>query len=264
VKSQAVDVGRMIAVGAESLESQLDSSYVNFPVTPLGDELPSLSCDLGDFITSSDIDQLLMQNFGDLALPSESCMQMGVRHNESSLPMQSACDLSSFLFEHTPNSQDLNLLLMGVHAAPEPQHPFHPSRPASFQGVTPPHSGGLTPTNLSRSTSPAWSESSGSMSTSSVHGGVHKESPTARCSNPVPRHKRPSHKRAEIKRRDKIKTSLDDIKEYVPSLRDKGKLSESAILIKGEKMFPVFLDFYFVKRFPNDLALMLIEFLLQV
>ena len=29
-----------------------------------------------------------------------------------------------------------------------------------------------------------------------------------RCLNPIPRHKRPSHKRAEIKRRDKIKVGL--------------------------------------------------------
>ncbi|KAK7107136.1 uncharacterized protein [Littorina saxatilis] len=51
--------------------------------------------------------------------------------------------------------------------------------------------------------------------------------------NPVPRHKRPSHKRAELKRRDKIKNRLDDLKAEVPSIADKGKMSESAILIKA-------------------------------
>lgn len=49
----------------------------------------------------------------------------------------------------------------------------------------------------------------------------------------VPRHKRPSHKRAELKRRDKIKTRLDDLKAQVPSIADRGKMSESAILAKA-------------------------------
>uniref|UniRef100_A0A0B7A4M2 BHLH domain-containing protein n=1 Tax=Arion vulgaris TaxID=1028688 RepID=A0A0B7A4M2_9EUPU len=226
----------MIAVGTDFLEPQLNSSCVNFTVAPVGDELPSLSCDLGDFISSSDIDQLLMQNFDGLVLPSESYMQldMGAPDGESSLPSQTACELTSFLFEHTPRPRDLNLTYLEEHLTLQPQSSYITSLPSNnFHCATPPHSGGLTPTNFSRSTSPAWSESSGNMSTSSVPGGTLKESLTTNCSNPLPRHKRPSHKRAEIKRRDKIKTSLDDIKDYVPSLHNKGKLSESTILIKA-------------------------------
>ncbi|KAL8611420.1 hypothetical protein ACOMHN_014475 [Nucella lapillus] len=51
--------------------------------------------------------------------------------------------------------------------------------------------------------------------------------------NPIPRHKRPSHKRAELKRRDKIKTKLDELKDRVPSMADRGKMSECAILSKA-------------------------------
>ncbi|GFO19173.1 carbohydrate-responsive element-binding protein [Plakobranchus ocellatus] len=114
---------------------------------------------------------------------------------------------------------------------------------------TPPHSGGVTPKTLSRAASPAWSESSGNMSCGSSSsqllgsrqrsrhhsrssvGSVASGGETSGAS--IPRHKRPSHKRAEIKRRDKIKTCLEDMKSAVPSLHDKGKLSESAILIKA-------------------------------
>ncbi|XP_076467347.1 uncharacterized protein LOC143298351 isoform X2 [Babylonia areolata] len=52
-------------------------------------------------------------------------------------------------------------------------------------------------------------------------------------SGSVPRHKRPSHKRAELKRRDKIKTKLDEIKAQVPSMADKGKMSECTVLSKA-------------------------------
>ncbi|CAG5133851.1 unnamed protein product [Candidula unifasciata] len=221
----------MIAVGADFLEPEPNSSTANFQVAPVGNELPSLNCDFGDLLLPSELDQLLMQNFCDIALSSESFMHwdLSMPDSEHSVPLQPANDLPSFLYENTPNSRDLNLLFLEKSLAPH-----GPPVPGVITGdLTPPHPGGLTPTNMSRSTSPAWSESSGSMSASSVSGGTLKENLAARRSNPLPRHKRPAHKRAEIKRRDKIKTSLDDIKEYVPSLRDKGKLSESAILSKA-------------------------------
>lgn len=57
--------------------------------------------------------------------------------------------------------------------------------------------------------------------------GIHQQN------NPIPRHKRPSHKRAELKRRDKIKTELDALKAQVPSMANKGRMSECAILSEG-------------------------------
>ncbi|PVD28018.1 hypothetical protein C0Q70_10598 [Pomacea canaliculata] len=80
--------------------------------------------------------------------------------------------------------------------------------------------GGATPVPFTSPESPASSSSSDSGS-------------DRRQSNPIPRHKRPSHKRAELKRRDKIKTRLEDLKIQVPSLADKGKMSESIILTKA-------------------------------
>lgn len=55
--------------------------------------------------------------------------------------------------------------------------------------------GGATPIPFTSPESPASSSSSDSGS-------------DRRQSNPIPRHKRPSHKRAELKRRDKIKVNL--------------------------------------------------------
>ncbi|BFZ09932.1 hypothetical protein BsWGS_12971 [Bradybaena similaris] len=230
----------MIAMGADSLEPQLDSSIAISQVSLLGNELPSLNCDFGDLIIPNELDQLLMQNFCDIALSSESFMNwdLSMPDGESNVPLHSAHDLTSFLYENTQRPRDLSLLFLEKNLAPHGQ-----SVPGDITGdLTPPHPGGLTPTNMSRSTSPAWSESSGSMSASSVSGGTLQENQAARRSNPLPRHKRPAHKRAEIKRRDKIKTSLDDIKDYVPSLRDKGKLSESAILSKAAEYIHLLKD----------------------
>ncbi|CAL1539704.1 unnamed protein product [Lymnaea stagnalis] len=224
----------MIAVGAESQDPQLDSSNAEFPVTNFGDELPSLSCDLGDLsISSSEIDQFF-QSFSEFPLPPDAPMQ--VETEGSHLSTLTSCDLTSFFFEDIQRPRDLNVSFHGDNHVQtifniDPNQGYYPE---SSGNNTPPHSGGVTPQNTSRATSPTWSESSGSMSTSSVSGTVSSETqPATRGNNPVPRHKRPSHKRAEIKRRDKIKTCLDDIKVYVPSLRDKGKLSESAILAKA-------------------------------
>ncbi|XP_059162238.1 MLX-interacting protein-like isoform X2 [Physella acuta] len=196
--------------------------------------LPSLSYDLGDLsISSTEIDQFL-QTFSELPVAPDA--QMHVENESSHLSQLAACDLTSFFFEDIQRPHDINVSL-----PVEQQHAQtifgYDSHQMYYQelteNVTPPHSGGVTPQNISRAASPTWSESSGSMSTSSVSGQASAEKPAAKSNNPIPRHKRPSHKRAEIKRRDKIKTCLDDIKEYVPSLRDKGKLSESTILTKA-------------------------------
>lgn len=144
-----------------------------------------------------------MQNFCDIALSSESFMNwdLSIPEGESNVPLHSAHDLTSFLYENAQRPRDLSLLFLEKNLGPHGQ-----SVPVDITGdLTPPHPGGLTPTNMSRSTSPAWSESSGSMSASSVSGGTIQENQTTRRSNPLPRHKRPAHKRAEIKRRDKIK-----------------------------------------------------------
>ncbi|XP_041354675.1 carbohydrate-responsive element-binding protein-like [Gigantopelta aegis] len=45
----------------------------------------------------------------------------------------------------------------------------------------------------------------------------------------IPRHKRPAHKRAEVKRRGKIKTKIDDLKEILPLMQNQRK-SETVIL----------------------------------
>ena len=98
---------------------------------------------------------------------------------------------------------------------------FNPKLPGD---ETPPHSGGVTPRSESRAASPAWSESSGNMSCSSSscqpasyrqrarhHSRSSVGSTTSNgesSGSTIPRHKRPSHKRAEIKRRDKIKVSF--------------------------------------------------------
>ena len=69
-----------------------------------------------------------------------------------------------------------------------------------------------SPNSVYRAPSPCCESDCGSncgnSSSTSVFGPSHsREQRTPRCSNPVPRHKRPSHKRAEIKRRDKIKVN---------------------------------------------------------
>ncbi|XP_046333922.2 carbohydrate-responsive element-binding protein-like isoform X1 [Haliotis rufescens] len=48
----------------------------------------------------------------------------------------------------------------------------------------------------------------------------------------VPRHKRPAHKRAEVKRRGKIKTNLDDLRDLLPPIHNQRK-SESLILSRA-------------------------------
>ncbi|XP_046578992.1 carbohydrate-responsive element-binding protein-like isoform X1 [Haliotis rubra] len=50
--------------------------------------------------------------------------------------------------------------------------------------------------------------------------------------NLVPRHKRPAHKRAEVKRRGKIKTNLDDLRDLLPPIHNQRK-SESLILSRA-------------------------------
>ncbi|KAK0047406.1 MLX-interacting protein-like isoform X2 [Biomphalaria pfeifferi] len=196
------------------------------------DRLPSLSCDLGDIsISSSEIDQFF-QSFSEFSLPPDAS-QMQVETEGSHLSTLTSCDLTSFFFEDLQRPRDLN-----VENPVQAQfyHNLNPSFVSEDEAtMTPTYPGGITPQNISRANSPTWSESSGSMSTSSVPGtptGTQSQS-SKNSNNPLPRHKRPSHKRAEIKRRDKIKTCLDDIKDCIPSLRDKGKLSESAILSKA-------------------------------
>lgn len=54
-----------------------------------------------------------------------------------------------------------------------------------------------------------------------------------RPANPVPRHKRDSHIKAEYKRRDKIQKGFDTLRELVPALEDcSPKESKSAMLCK--------------------------------
>ncbi|KAH9505571.1 hypothetical protein Btru_055910 [Bulinus truncatus] len=225
----------MIAVGTDSQDPRHASSVASIPIPSLGDELPSLSCDLGDIsISSSEIDQFF-QSFSEFSLPPD-VPQMQVETEGSHLSTLTSCDLTSFFFEDLQRPRDLNLSFNGdIPVQTQFYHDLNASYvPEDEATLTPPYAGDTTPQNASRATSPAWSESSGSMSTSSVSGAASVTSKeSSKSNNPLPRHKRPSHKRAEIKRRDKIKTCLDDIKDYIPSLKDKGKLSESAILSKA-------------------------------
>ncbi|XP_005108691.1 MLX-interacting protein isoform X2 [Aplysia californica] len=206
-------------------------------------KLPSLSCDLGDLnISSNEIDQLLRQSFGDASFSLDTHMQFDSEVPDS-YGSQSPCDLNFFL-EDNSRPRDLNLSFPGEGNV-SPLFNTPADAPLPFDtSVTPPHSGGVTPQNMSRSSSPTWSESSGSMSASSSTVASRGTGRSPKSNNPVPRHKRPSHKRAEVKRRDKIKTCLDDLKDHVPSLRDKGKLSESTVLTKAAEYIHQLKDGY--------------------
>ena len=73
------------------------------------------------------------------------------------------------------------------------------------QNVSLDSSGLLLTQALPQTSTPACCENSDGLCDSFSQS--EKRSP--RCNNPVPRHKRPSHKRAELKRRDKIKVGHD-------------------------------------------------------
>lgn len=140
-----------------------------------------------------------------------------------SFTAHSACDLTAALLEHTHRPRDLNLSFQGDIAHRETGLHVVLSAPTSFSDlkahmreskvypqpghVTPPFSGGSTPNSLSRAASPTWSDGSSSASTTQI---PH----ASQLNNQIPRHKRPSHKRAEIKRRDKIKVFV-----YILSLK---------------------------------------------
>ena len=74
----------------------------------------------------------------------------------------------------------------------------------------------------------------------SRRGSLESKSPTScskvkcgRPANPVPRHKRDSHIKAEYKRRDKIQKGFDTLREIVPALENcSSKESKSSMLFK--------------------------------
>ncbi|RUS85064.1 hypothetical protein EGW08_007158 [Elysia chlorotica] len=293
----------MIAAAATKNFQQV-SSFANSLQSTLGDELPSLSCDLGD-VNSTEFEQLLLQGMSDPFLldfhhfPPETVETARSTVGDVATS-QTSCDLSSFFLEDVARPRDLHLSIPGeqlrspstsfvssllqttstdaepsslqenlTYQQPHLSSHFYPSLSPvalatshSFPSTssipllnhgdkTPPHSGGVTPQYESRAASPAWSESSGNLSCSSSHhvetglrqrARHHSRSSVGSTASggessgtALPRHKRPSHKRAEVKRRDKIKGCLEDMKDAVPSLHNKGKLSESAILIKASE-----------------------------
>jgi len=220
----------MISANAGSQDPLLQLSVSNVHI---GDELPSLSCDIGDL----DIDQLLIDNFGDVSFPLNLPMDL-----DAGLSDEKPCSINSFFLENTTRPRDLNLSLPGeIDVQPlfsNSSNPQNSSLKQDFKPITFPLPEQHSPTIRSGASSPTYSDCSGACCSSSgpsagTSQDAFKEHRPCRNINPVPRHKRPSHKRAEIKRRDKIKASLDEIKECVPSLQEKGKLSESTILIKA-------------------------------
>ncbi|GFR84363.1 carbohydrate-responsive element-binding protein-like [Elysia marginata] len=291
----------MTAAGAFR-DLQHVSSFANVLHSAVGDELPSLSCDLGE-VNSTEFEQLLLQGLSDPYLMDLHHLSVETVESGGSsvgdLTSSPTCDLASFFLEDVARPRDLQLSFPGENQGRttssfisslleatgpndngagslqedkpklqqhQPLSFFYPLSPAvqppshspaasssipsfdlkSSGDKTPPTPGGLTPQNISRASSPVCSESSGNMGCisnfqddyqqrSRHHSRSSIGSNGEASGNPVPRHKRPSHKRAEVKRRDKIKSCLEDMKDAVPSLRDKGKLSESAILIKASE-----------------------------
>ncbi|KAI0223875.1 Carbohydrate-responsive element-binding protein [Lamellibrachia satsuma] len=111
-------------------------------------------------------------------------------------------------------------------ATPLPTPPFTPS---SSQGRTPCSSGQSSPRRYSSGqVSPVW-ERSGMLD--GAEGGSSKDT-----KEKLPRYKRPSHIKAEYKRRGKIQNGFDKLQSVVPSLVDTqqpaGKRSKSTMLLK--------------------------------
>ena len=233
--SLSCDLGDVNSTEFEQLllQGMSDPFLLDFHQFPLG-TVGAAGSSEGEAITSQATCELTSFFLEDVARPRD--LHLSFPGEYVARPASSF--LSSLLETTSTNGETSSSRENSAHQQPHSSSFFYPSLspialPSSHSSSsipilnpgdeTPPHSGGVTPQNESRAASPAWSESSGNMSSSSSSQVVgyrqrarhHSRSSVGSTNSngetsgtTIPRHKRPSHKRAEIKRRDKIKVSL--------------------------------------------------------